>query len=57
MPLDVASDPGFTLHASKDVARQLTDHRQTQGKGAKYLRGKGPLRLVFEKKIGAPRTT
>ena len=36
-----------------DVARRLTDHRQAQGKGAKYLRGKGPLRLVFEKKIGA----
>ena len=36
-----------------DVARRLTDHRQAQGKGAKYLRGKGPLRLVFEKKVGA----
>lgn len=36
-----------------DVARRLSDHRHAQGKGAKYLRGKGPLRLVFEKKIGA----
>ena len=36
-----------------DVARRLTDHRQAKGKGAKYLRGKGPLRLVFEKAIGA----
>ena len=36
-----------------DVARRLSDHRQAQGKGAKYLRGKRPLRLVFEKKIGA----
>ena len=35
-----------------DVARRLTDHRQAQGKGAKYLRGKGPLRLVFKKQIG-----
>ncbi len=34
-----------------DVARRLNDHRQ--GKGAKYLRGLGPLRLVFEKEIGA----
>ena len=36
-----------------DVARRLTEHRQAQGKGAKYLRGKGPLRLVFEKNVGA----
>ena len=36
-----------------DVARRLTDHRQAEGKGAKYLRGKGPLRLVLEKKVGA----
>ena len=35
-----------------DVVRRLTEHRQARGKGAKYLRGKGPLRLVFEKKIG-----
>ena len=36
-----------------DVARRLSDHRQAQGKGAKYLRGKGPLRLVFERNVGA----
>lgn len=36
-----------------DVARRLTEHRQARGKGAKYLRGKNPLRLVFEKRIGA----
>ena len=36
-----------------DVVRRLTEHRQTQGKGAKYLRGRGPLRLVFQKQIGA----
>ena len=35
-----------------DVARRLTEHRQARGKGAKYLRGRGPLRLVFEKKVG-----
>ena len=33
-----------------DVARRFADH-QTE-KGAKYLRGRGPLRLVFEKRIG-----
>ena len=36
-----------------DVAHRLTEHRQAQGRGAKYLRGRGPLRLVFEKKVGA----
>lgn len=35
-----------------DVARRLADHCQAHGKGAKYLRGKGPLPLVFEKKVG-----
>ena len=35
-----------------DVSRRLAEHREAKGKGAKYLRGKGPLRLVFEKEIG-----
>lgn len=35
-----------------DVARRLTEHRQARGKGAKYLRGRGPLSLVFEKEVG-----
>jgi putative endonuclease len=33
-----------------DVARRLAEHRA--GKGAKYLRGRGPIQLVFEKRIG-----
>ncbi len=36
-----------------DVARRMIEHRQARGKGAKYLRGKGPLHQVFVKKIGA----
>ncbi len=36
-----------------DVSRRLKDHQQANSKGAKYLRGKGPLCLVFQKKIGA----
>ncbi len=35
-----------------DVARRFADHRPGSGKGAKYLRGKGPLQLVFEKEVG-----
>ncbi len=35
---------------STDVARRFAAHQA--GKGAKYLRGKGPLELVYQKKIG-----
>lgn len=34
-----------------DVARRFTRHQK--GTGAKYLRGRGPLALVFQKKIGS----
>ena len=33
-----------------DVERRLADHRA--GRGAKYLRGRGPLTLVFQQCIG-----
>ncbi len=36
-----------------DVARRFTEHRENRGVAAKYLRGRGPLRLVFEKKLGS----
>ena len=35
-----------------DVARRLAEHRGSGGAGAKYLRGRGPLTLVFQKKVG-----
>jgi len=35
-----------------DVSRRFAQHQQNEGEGAKYLRGKGPLQLVFKKKIG-----
>lgn len=34
-----------------DVLRRLAEH-QNGGKGAKYLRGRGPLQLVFHQEIG-----
>lgn len=37
---------------SNDVARRFEKHRATRNQGAKYLRGRGPLKLVFQKKIG-----
>ena len=33
-----------------DVERRLADH--LTDKGAKYLRGRGPLKLVFKKQVG-----
>lgn len=44
---------GRALYAgiSTDVPRRLREHRS--GQGAKYLRGRGPLRLVFRRRIGA----
>ncbi len=36
-----------------NVARRFAEHRENKGAGAKYLRGRAPLRLVFEKKLGS----
>jgi putative endonuclease len=33
-----------------DVGRRFAEHRS--GKGAKYLRGRGPLILAFQEKVG-----
>ena len=35
-----------------DVSRRLEEHRRGVGKGAKYLRGRGPLQLVLKKTVG-----
>jgi putative endonuclease len=36
-----------------DVRRRLAEHQRDKGLGSKYLRGRGPFELVFEKKIGS----
>ncbi|MFC2014602.1 GIY-YIG nuclease family protein [Chloroflexota bacterium] len=38
---------------STDVPRRFAEHQENKGTGAKYLRGRGPLVLVFQKKIGS----
>ncbi len=38
-----------------DVARRFAEHQKNNGAGAKYLRGRGPLALVFQKKVGSRR--
>jgi len=35
-----------------DVERRFSEHQSNSAKSAKYLRGKGPLELVFYTKIG-----
>lgn len=35
-----------------DVERRFREHTGTGKRGAKYLRGRGPLLLAFKKKIG-----
>jgi len=34
-----------------DVERRVAEHQANRG--AKYLRGRGPLKLVFEKQVGS----
>lgn len=36
-----------------DVARRFAEHQAGGPKCAKYLRGRGPLELVFSQKMGA----
>ncbi len=36
-----------------DVRRRMVEHAGGRGRGAKYLRGRGPLRLVFVQAVGA----
>ena len=35
-----------------DVERRLAEHRGASGRGARYLRGRGPLELAFRRSIG-----
>ena len=48
--LRCADDSLYTGIAT-DVSRRLVEHQQGD-KGAKYLRGRGPLKLVFQQQIG-----
>lgn len=37
---------------AKDVQRRLREHRAAGPKSAKYLRGRGPLELVYQRSVG-----
>jgi putative endonuclease len=38
---------------TQNVARRLREHQEGGQKAAKYLRGKGPLKLVFQQEVGS----
>ena len=46
------SDGSLYTGIAKDVRRRLAEHDGSGGRGAKYLRGRGPLELVFECELG-----
>ena len=36
-----------------NIAQRFAEHQGNNSTGAKYLRGRGPLTLVFQKKLGS----
>jgi putative endonuclease len=36
-----------------DVARRFNEHQSSSPKAAKYLRGKGPLTLMYQEQVGS----
>ena len=38
---------------STDIDRRLAKHREGAGAGSKYLKGRGPLTLLFQKRLGS----
>jgi putative endonuclease len=45
------ADGSLYTGIATDVSRRLIEHAEGE-KGAKYLRGRGPLELVFHRQIG-----
>ena len=37
---------------STDVARRFAQHQRARSAGSKYLKGRGPLTLVFKERLG-----
>lgn len=38
---------------STDVDRRIAEHREGRDAGSKYLKGRGPLTLLFQKRLGS----
>ncbi len=37
---------------AKDVERRIAEHKNSGARGAKYLRGRGPIELAYRSRIG-----
>ena len=46
------ADGSLYTGVATDVERRLAEHRSGSGRGAKYVRGRGPLELALEREIG-----
>ena len=46
------ADGSLYTGISLDAQRRLDEHRSGSGRGAKYLRGRGPLEMVCSQSIG-----
>jgi putative endonuclease len=47
-----ASDGTMYTGVTTDVERRLAEHRGNAGRGARYLRGRDPLEIVYRRKLG-----
>ena len=47
------NDGSLYTGIATNVARRFAEHQGKGDAGAKYLRGRGPLMLVFQKKLGS----
>lgn len=45
-------DGSIYTGVSTDVSRRLAEHQSGRGKGARYLRGRGPLTLARKIRVG-----
>lgn len=49
----ICGDKSLYTGISTDVARRFKEHNGKNKKGAKYLRSRKPLTLIFQTKIGS----
>ena len=50
------SDNSLYCGVTTDVSRRFREHQAGKAKSARYLRGRGPLELVFSEPVGARST-
>jgi putative endonuclease len=47
-----AGDGSLYTGVTTDIARRLSEHRGRDGRGARYLRGRAPIEMVYRRKLG-----